>query len=109
MTKLDLLRKGFVFQNFTADELDRMGPLVFERSIPSGESIFEEGSPATSMFVIKSGGVDIVKESNDGHLVTIAQLNVGDHFGEMAFVDRGSRAAGAKARKDLEVFEIKYD
>lgn len=109
MTKHDLLRKGFVFSNFSTEELDRMTPLATELSVESGQYVFNEGSPATSMYVIRSGSVEIIKKGADNSTLTVARLSVGDHFGEMAFVDRGLRAAGARAISVLELFEIKYD
>jgi CRP-like cAMP-binding protein len=109
MSKVDLLRKGFLFQSFTTPELDALAQLVIERAIPEDQYIFMEGSQATSMYVIQGGTVEIIKEGAAGTRLVVAQLTEGAHFGEMAFVDRSPRAAAALAKNSARVLEVKYD
>ena len=52
---------------------------VLERA----EWVFKKGDPGDSLFLIKSGMVQIVKEIN-GNDVTLATLSDNEVFGEMA-------------------------
>jgi CRP-like cAMP-binding protein/tetratricopeptide (TPR) repeat protein len=61
-----------------------------------GEIIFREGAPGDNVYVLKSGRIDLYKESPRGP-VLLSTLKIGDQFGEMAAIDRGARSATAIA------------
>jgi CRP-like cAMP-binding protein len=109
MPATQLLKKGFLFQNFTAEELENLASLARERRFKAGEFVFTEGSQADSMFVIETGSVEILKSGAAGTSLVVAQLSIGTHFGEMAFVDRAPRAAGAVTKGEAKLLEIRYD
>ena len=109
MLKGELLRKGFLFENFTQQEIESFSLLVKERLVPAGQYVFRETSPATSMYIIESGVVEIVKEKKDGVKLVVAELTPGSHFGEMPFLDRGDRSTSAIAKDDVRLHEISYD
>ena len=71
---------------------DKPSTLVLERA----EWVFKEGDPWDSLFLIKSGMVQIVKEIN-GNDVTLATLSDNEVFGEMALFSDLPRSAGAQA------------
>ena len=112
MPTIELLKKGFLFQNCSQEELDLLAQIVSERQIAAKQSVFAEGSQATAMFIIQHGTVEILKgelkDEKDSRVI-VAELQAGTHFGEMAFVDRAPRAAEAVAKQDLKLLEIKFD
>lgn len=65
-----------------------------------GDQIFEEGDQGDEVFVVKSGKVRISKSAL-GHAVTLAVLEEGDLFAEMALLEDGRRSARATAIGDL--------
>ena len=67
----------------------------------SGDTIFNAGSIALDMYVIKEGSVEIIY--NDQVLET---LNEGDIFGEMALIDDKPRSATAIAKTDCQLVPI---
>ena len=71
---------------------DKPSTLVLERA----EWIFKEGDPGESLYLIKSGMVQIVKEIN-GTDVTLATLSDNEVFGEMALFSDLPRSASAQA------------
>ena len=71
------------------------------QSFSAGETIFEAGSPATSMYVVQEGEVDIIV---NGRVVETA--GPGNLFGEMALIDKKSRSATVKARTDCRVVPV---
>ena len=71
---------------------DKPSTLVLERA----EWIFKEGDPGESLYLIKSGMVQIVKEIN-GSDVTLATLSDNEVFGEMALFSDLPRSASAQA------------
>lgn len=73
---------------------------------PAGDMVFSEGDPATDFYVIESGEVEILKDTDgDGTLEIIAVLGPGDFFGEGALLEATLRMrnASVRARTDLEV------
>lgn len=66
------------------------------RVYSDGDQVFEEGDRGDEVFVIESGAVRISKSAL-GHDVTLAVLEKGDLFAEMAFLEDGRRSARATA------------
>ncbi len=78
-----------------------IGPRVPVRKFKAGETIFEEGDPATEVFVIQSGQVGI--QTGDRRLDT---LDANSIFGEMALIDPSPRSASAVAVTDVILVPI---
>jgi LmbE family N-acetylglucosaminyl deacetylase len=57
------------------------------RWFPPGFCIVEQGEIGTSLYVVISGQVDIIKEGEDGALTTVSRLGAGSFFGELALVE----------------------
>lgn len=81
---------------------------LFSHSEPTaygaGTAIFSEGEPAETLYVIKSGRVEISKAGD-----VLSVLGAGEVFGEMSLVDDTPRSAAAIAKDDVEVVEITSD
>ncbi len=109
MANADLLQKGFLFEHLSQEELEEISTYIVENDVIAGDYVFDEGSEATSMYVIKSGSVEIRKRATYGDEQHVTDLTAGAHFGEMAFLDRARRAASVLARENVKLLEIKYD
>lgn len=75
------------------------------RIYSDGEVIFKEGAKGEGMYVIQSGKIKITKETDSGE-VTIATLENGEIFGEMALFDRLPRSATATAIGEARILSI---
>jgi CRP-like cAMP-binding protein len=60
-----------------------------------GHVLFHEGDSGEEMYIIQSGRVAIKKKVKDGE-ATLAVLERGDFFGEMAMLERQPRSAAAE-------------
>ena len=60
-----------------------------------GHVLFHEGDEGEDMYIIQSGSVAIKKRVKDGE-TTLAVLEKGDFFGEMAILERLPRSATAE-------------
>ena len=76
-----------------------------DKTYTNGEYIFREGESAAYAYVIKSGAVEIVKNSASGVQV-LAELAAPTIFGEMALIDGNPRSAGARAKENSVVTEV---
>jgi len=75
------------------------------RSYPKDTMIFSESAPGAEMFIIQDGQVAISKVVN-GNEVTLAVLQKGDMFGEMALLENKPRSASAIARTDCKLMVV---
>ena len=64
--------------------------------VDRGEWIFKEGDPGDGLYLIRSGMVQIIKQSGDSK-VTLATLSKDEVFGEIAIFSDKPRMAGAIA------------
>ena len=77
--------------------------------VDRGEWIFKEGDPGDGLYLIRSGMVQIIKQSGDSK-VTLATLSKDEVFGEIAIFSDRPRMAGAIAlvNSDLTMVPKQY-
>lgn len=96
------------FKDLTAQDIEALDMVCAEESFKTNEIIFPEEGPGDKMYIIKSGSVKINKKVK-GQENTIAVLNPGEFFGEMALLDGMPRSAAAKSAGDSVVVSISRD
>ena len=97
------LRGCVLFQECSHEELAGIVPLLVERTIATGAVIVAEGEPATELFVIRSGQVEVTKRADAGREHRLTTLGAGASFGELTLVDRGPRSASVRALEPTTV------
>ena len=76
---------------------------LFEvRTYLPGEVIFRQGDPGDSVYFIRKGEVEVVREDGSNSEV-IANLTVGQHFGEMALLSNEPRNATIRTKTATEL------
>jgi predicted acylesterase/phospholipase RssA/CRP-like cAMP-binding protein len=98
------LRNVQVFAGLPEDLLERLASQVDEVSFHAGEWILRTGESADSLFVIRSGQVDVIDEGPPE--TTIRALRRGDVLGELGLLGQGTRSASARARRDVELIRL---
>jgi len=74
--------------------------------LAAGEHLLREGDPARSMFVVRSGEIEIFKQGKPGVDHRLAVLTEGDCLGEMSLIDIQPRSATARARGAVTVYVL---
>ena len=74
----------------------------------AGETIFRQGEPGQTMYIIAEGSVEISQESEGGKWV-LACLGPNDFFGEMALITGRPRTANAQATRHCRLLSIRRD
>ena len=108
MGSADFLLQNKGFKDLNGTDADTISSICAEESFSSGITIFPEESAGDKMYVIKSGSVKITKKVKETEN-TIAVINPGEFFGEMALLDGLPRSAAAKASSDTVVLAITRD
>lgn len=105
--KVTSLKNTEIFKALGDPELEELSKRLKERIYPPNTAIVREGASGDSMFVIKSGKVEIRKqEPSLGVDLTIATLDSGACFGEMALLTGKPRTATVMAIQATEVFVL---
>ncbi len=86
-----------LFQSLEAYEVELLAQLLEEVSYAEGETIFHQNDPGDAMYIVRSGSVRIWTRDEDTHEVTLAELDGGAFFGELAVLDGSPRSANATA------------
>jgi NADH:quinone reductase (non-electrogenic) len=81
------------------------GSAIRRQHFEPGDIIFHQGDLGDSVYVIERGDCDVIREEN-GISTTLATLQAGDYFGEMALLADASRNATIQARTAMEVLLI---
>lgn len=71
-----------------------------------GDVIIEQGEESDNMFWLKSGLLVVLRENEEGKQITLGNINPGEIFGEMSFLDSEPRSATVKAIATSEVLRI---
>ena len=90
------------------------GEIADRATFPPGATIVEEGEPATTIYWIESGSVEIVKVDDTGRARRVAELGRGQYFGELAAALGVRRTASVRAIEptvvtvlDIETFRAR--
>lgn len=75
------------------------------KKFPAKTVLFNEGDPASSMFLIRNGMVRVFKTKSDG-FIEIDTLRAGQVVGEISFLDNNPRSASAETLTECELVEI---
>ena len=70
-----------------------------------GDRIYSKGDPGHEMYIVQSGTVEIFRESGSRR-VSLAVMEKGDFFGEMALIESAPHSACAEALEECELIEI---
>jgi len=105
MAKPETLQSVPLFQKLTGDETGELSALFEERSYSPGAKVFEEGTPSSSLFIIQSGTVEVVKVIANKETV-LATYADGEFFGEMALFEYAPRSAMVRTVVDTILLEI---
>jgi type IV pilus assembly protein PilB len=101
------LKHAELFKGLKDEDLQKLSEILKERVYPPNTAIVREGAQGDSMFIIKEGKVDIKKrEPSLGMDLTIASLDSGSVFGEMALLTGNPRNATVVATQPTTVFVL---
>jgi CRP-like cAMP-binding protein len=106
----EALRRCILFSRLDDETLARCMESLRSRRYRRNETIFHQGDPGDSLYVIESGAVKIVLPDPEGEEgAIIATLSAGDFFGELALLDGADHSATAIALEATEALVLRRD
>lgn len=100
--QLATLRSISLFSKIASGELRTIRGLLHHRTYLKGEVIFDEGEEGQAIYFILRGKVLICRQGKPVEGM-IAELGVGQCFGEMALLDNAPRMAQVRATEDCSL------
>ena len=103
---------GYIQRNFRGLDLETSKDLAsqfVEVKYKAGETVIEQGDPATHFYVIKDGEVEVSQKIQTGNLVredVINRFGPSQSFGETAILRRTARTATVRALTDCTLLQL---
>jgi len=94
------------FGGLSDASLDLLISMLDERSFEAGATIFAEGEPGRSMFVVHAGNLVVSKLGDSGRSIRMSDLGPGDFFGEMTLIEMQDRSATVIAQTATVLYEL---
>ena len=106
MDDVDALSKVSLFSLMRKRDLKRIARLSRHHSLKKGDVVVHEGDRDGRLFVILTGGVDVIKGMGSLKEKHLRQLGPTHYFGEMALLDAHVRTASVVAAEDTELLSL---
>ncbi len=109
MDKSDIvsfLGRARLFGTLPIKELEGLAQTLPSKVLPADTTVFYRGDIANQVYLILSGLVAVETISTEGKTVSIASLEAGDVFGEMAVLDDGARSANIRTLQPTRLLFI---
>jgi type IV pilus assembly protein PilB len=104
---VQFLKNVKLFAELSPDSLAKLGTCLKTAEFPPAEVIVREGAPGVSMYIIKSGLVEIrKKDPTTGIDFLVAQLTEGAAVGEMSLLTGKPRSATVTTVQPTVVFTL---
>lgn len=105
-TRNEILADIPLFALLDDQERTTLAERIDEASFTAGTTIFATGQPGDTMYVVRSGEVEIFFTTDTGERFILETANAGGFFGEISLLDGGPRTASAVATQDCDVLVV---
>lgn len=94
------------FELLDEDDLQALAEVVGEKELASNEILFHDGEPGESLFVVKSGEIELFVKDTAGQKIVLTVAGKNDLFGELAMLDNKPRSATAIALTETKLLVL---
>ncbi len=103
---VSLLRDVPLFRDVPPHQLRDLARFVHVEEFAAGQEIIRMGEAGSTMYVVRAGRVNVVRDTPAGDVVTLATLGPGEFFGELSIFDSETRSATVVAVEDTELLTL---
>lgn len=107
MTTIEVLKRAFLFESLTDDQVENIARLGQEKSFQAGEEIFKQGQRAKTLHVLLNGQISVrVKDYEEADLMAKTLKEPGAVLGTVALVKPHVYNVTAEAVSKARTFAI---
>ncbi len=109
---ISTLKEVSIFKEFVdkPEDLKKIAEIMHYKKVSKGTVIIREGEEGDSLYILKSGAVNILKQTLENEEYTVVRLESKKNdivfFGELALLDNDRRSATVVADTDCELLVI---
>ena len=100
------LRDVALFKLLDDEDRHALAQVIDTHPLEEGQILFNAGDPGDSLFVVKSGRIELFIQDTTGQKIVLSTAESGDLFGELALLDTGPRTATALALEESVLLEL---
>jgi CRP-like cAMP-binding protein len=106
----DVLARTDLFADAPPETIETLAAHGYERELVRGDTLFNEGDPPDSLYVVTRGRMAIaIANPVDRRESVVALMEPGDLFGELGMLDDRPRSAMARALEPSSVLAVPYE
>ena len=98
-----------LFEHLQEEDRDKLAAVIDDIELPAGTVLFHTGEPGDSLFVVRSGEIELYIKDTVGQKIVLTIAREGEMFGELALLDSGARTATAIALADSHLLVLDRD
>ena len=97
------------FSGLSRQDLAHLAGKLEEEKFSSGQAIVKQGESGDALYVVRSGAVEVILESDEVGAESLAMLNANECFGEMALFTGQKRSATVRAFVDSLILKLSQE
>ena len=97
-----LLAEVPLFQFLDDEERTALAAHLESVKFPVGHIVFNYGEPGDTLYIVRAGTAELSFKNDTGQKIVLENVARGDFFGELAFLDGGSRSATVLVTEEME-------
>jgi CRP/FNR family cyclic AMP-dependent transcriptional regulator len=106
---LEMLKEVKLFELMDDSELGALCGLLETSHFDKGETIFAAGDAGDTVYIVRSGSIQVYIENYEGQKIILRENSKGDVFGDISLLDGGPRTATAVAVEDSDTMSLDRD
>src|SRR5436853_102233 len=103
---IDLLSELQLFELLNEEDRIDLAEVVDYVRLAAGDTLFEAGDPGDSLFIVRSGEIELFIKDRAGQKIVLTVAGHDDLFGELSLLNSGRRTATAVALSDCELIML---
>jgi CRP/FNR family transcriptional regulator, cyclic AMP receptor protein len=118
VTEVSATARVSIFSKLSQSDVEQLTQILTAKKYAPNVSVFFQGDPSDSLYIVLKGSVKVTQASEDGHEKILDILGPDEIFGELAMLDGHPRSAtvttcestdlAAISRKDFREFVSKH-
>jgi CRP/FNR family cyclic AMP-dependent transcriptional regulator len=106
---LEMLKEVKLFELMDDTERGALCGLMETQRFEKGQTVFEAGDAGDSVYIVRTGNVQVYIENYEGQKIILRENLQGDVFGDISLLDGGARTATAIAVEETETLSVDRD